>query len=140
MTLARRRAPEFRFGAPTPAEVLAAVGERFGVTVLALKGESRIRKFVRPRQLAFLLLNEGLGLSCARIGELLGGRKRETVFDGLGAIRRRLAADPALAESLAEIRRRLGLQRCHPRESGDPEGGTTSPGDARANAERSDAA
>jgi chromosomal replication initiation ATPase DnaA len=97
------------FGRPTAVAVLAAVADRFRLSVADLKGGRRIAKFYIPRQLAYLLLARDLELAFAAAGRAVGGRTSTTVMLGLRRLDRRLAADPVLAEALAQIRRRLGL-------------------------------
>jgi chromosomal replication initiation ATPase DnaA len=112
MTLARFAGDDHRRPRPTRERAnaaIAAVGDHFGVGRPDLDGRSRLWKFLLPRQLAYLVLTEDLGLGNAAAGRLLGGRKRETVHDGLASIRRRLAHDPDLAADLAQIRRRQQL-------------------------------
>lgn len=85
--------------------IARAVAARFGVRLRDLRSASRRHALVVPRHLAIHLARELTGASFATIGAYFGGRDAKTVRHACRTSARRLAADPALAASVASLRR-----------------------------------
>ncbi len=88
--------------------VLAAVAERFAVSVDALLGKSRERQTAWARQVAMYLMREETSASLFQIGDRLGGRDHTTIMYGCAAVARRMEADP---RARADVAATLALLR-----------------------------
>lgn len=89
----------------SPKQIVATISRFFDIKTSDLLGQSRSRKFVKPRQVAMFLLREQLGMSLTSIGEVLGGRDHTTVIHGLKAISLEASRFPQVASDLEEIRK-----------------------------------
>jgi chromosomal replication initiator protein len=87
-------------------EVLAAVGDHFGVRVDVLRGKSREHQVAWARQVAMYLLREETSASLHRIGDQLGGRDHTTIMHGCARITKALK-EPRTIQDLAAIRTAL---------------------------------
>jgi chromosomal replication initiator protein len=76
----------------TPNAILQAVARYFGVRVEELKGRSRHKQIVVPRQIAMFLLCEDAHLSTPDVGRLLS-RDHTTVLHGVKQINNDIARD-----------------------------------------------
>ena len=81
--------------------VLAAVSERFSVSVEALLGKSRERQTAWARQVAMYLMREETSASLFQIGEQLGGRDHTTIMHGCAAVVKRMDTDPRARADVA---------------------------------------
>jgi chromosomal replication initiator protein len=95
--------------------IARAVAGRFGVRLSDLRSASRRQALVVPRHLAIHVARSRTGLSFAALGAYFGGRDAATVRHACRAAARRLADDPALAASVADL--------------APPDGGAPRPGD-----------
>jgi chromosomal replication initiator protein len=84
--------------------VIDAVAAYFKADVAAMRGRSRSKEIVLPRQVAMYLLREETGASLAEIGQTLGGRDHTTVMHGIEKIERESQTDGALRSDLMRIR------------------------------------
>jgi chromosomal replication initiator protein len=91
----------------TPDQIIAAVGDHFGVDLRVLQGRGRSRNIVVPRQVAMYLLREETECSLVDIGRLLGGRDHTTVMYGCEKIAEEINADNRLRNEVLAIRERL---------------------------------
>lgn len=65
----------------TPECILEAVAERFGIKVYDLKGRSRKKQYVYPRQVAMYLCRKLISnITLSQIGEIFGGKDHTTVL------------------------------------------------------------
>ncbi|MCX8065265.1 MAG: chromosomal replication initiator protein DnaA [Candidatus Hydrogenedentes bacterium] len=65
----------------TPEFIIGVVADRFGVKAYDLKGRSRKRQYVIPRQMAMYLCRELIpGITLSQIGEVFGGKDHTTVL------------------------------------------------------------
>jgi len=83
------------------AAVLAAVAERFSVSVDALVSKSRERQTAWARQVAMYLMREETSASLFQIGDKLGGRDHTTVMHGCAAVAKKMEADPRARADVA---------------------------------------
>ena len=81
--------------------VLAAVSERFSVSLEALLGKSRERQTAWARQVARYLMREETGASLFQIGDQLGGRDHTTIMHGCSTVSKRIEADPRARADVA---------------------------------------
>lgn len=84
--------------------VLDAVADYFNVSLTDLRGRSRSKEIVLPRQVGMYLLREETGSSLVEIGQALGGRDHTTVMYGIDKIERDLQTDNALRGHVMKIR------------------------------------
>lgn len=87
----------------TFSDIQRAVSRRFSVSVEDLKGQSRARKMVVPRQIAMYLCRDLTSASLPKIGEEFGGRDHTTVLHSCNKINRERGADPEMEESVAAL-------------------------------------
>jgi chromosomal replication initiator protein len=85
-------APGPTSGGVTSSAILTAVARYFGVKVDDLKGRSRHKQIVAPRQIAMYLLCEDARLSTPEVGRLLT-RDHTTVMHGFKQIANDIARD-----------------------------------------------
>jgi chromosomal replication initiator protein len=88
----------------TPESVLGAVASHFNAEIVEMRGRSRSRSIVLPRQVAMYLLREETGASLVDIGQTLGGRDHTTVMHGIEKIERELQTDTQLRSHVMRIR------------------------------------
>ena len=84
-------------------KLAARVAARFGVDVRSIRGPSRQRQFVWPRQVAMFVARQA-GYSFPQIGEYFGGRDHSTVMHGCDKIAEAVNEDYELARQLRELR------------------------------------
>ncbi|MBV8716612.1 MAG: chromosomal replication initiator protein DnaA [Chloroflexi bacterium] len=87
----------------TPAAILFAVGRYYGVNSDELKGKSRHKHVVGPRQIAMYLLREDAHLSTPDIGRLLN-RDHTTVLHGVKLISGDIARDGPSRAAIRGVR------------------------------------
>jgi chromosomal replication initiator protein len=91
----------------TVAQVIAGVVRYYRVTLQGIKGRSRSRDIVRPRQVAMYLARTETQASLPEIGEALGGRDHTTVIYGVQKIEGLLEQDNTLRRQVAAIQEQL---------------------------------
>ena len=87
----------------TPTAILFAVGRYYGVNPDELKGKSRHKQIVVPRQMAMFLLREEAHLSTPDIGRLLN-RDHTTVLHALKQVANDIARDGPSRAAVRGIR------------------------------------
>jgi chromosomal replication initiator protein len=87
----------------TPSAILLAVGRYYGVNSDDLKGKSRHKQIVEPRQISMYLLREDAHLSTPEIGRILN-RDHTTVLHGLKQIINDIAHDGPSRAAVIGIR------------------------------------
>ena len=87
----------------SPETILTAVGRYFGVTVEAIKGRSRHKEVVVPRQIAMYLLREDTRLSAPDVGRLLN-RDHTTVLHGVTIVATDIARNGPCRGSVRGVR------------------------------------
>ncbi|MBV9582819.1 MAG: chromosomal replication initiator protein DnaA [Chloroflexi bacterium] len=90
-------------GSVTPSAILLAVGRFYGVNADDLKGKSRHKQIVEPRQMAMFLLREDAHLSSPDIGRLLN-RDHTTVLHALKQVVADIARDGPSRAAVRGIR------------------------------------
>lgn len=93
----------------SPDHILAEVARVFSVTTKDLKGSSRLRRFVEPRQIAMWLIRRTTCLSLPRIGKLFGGRDHTTVIHAVRKIDADLTCDPTTRARVSMVVEALEL-------------------------------
>jgi chromosomal replication initiator protein len=98
----RKVTPRAAGGALAPERVAEIVAAHFQLTATALASRSRRKDVLLPRQIAMYLCTRHTDASLERIGRAFG-RNHPAVANAARAVKRALAARPALQERLAAI-------------------------------------
>ncbi|HZG40235.1 MAG TPA: chromosomal replication initiator protein DnaA [Nodosilinea sp.] len=93
----------------SPASVLAAVAEQFGVSVEDLKGASRRREISQARQVGMYLMRRHTDLSLPKIGNAFGGKDHTTVLYSCTKIDKLLKRDLDLAQTIRQLGDRISM-------------------------------
>ena len=88
-------------------EVMEAVCAEFGVSKLELRGRSRLKEIVLPRQVYFYLCSRLTKQGLAAIGRWCGDRDHTTVLWGLRKIAQRRAKERGLDAKLTRLETKL---------------------------------
>ncbi|MBI4302373.1 MAG: chromosomal replication initiator protein DnaA [Chloroflexi bacterium] len=99
----------------SPAKIIDAVAEHFGLDPEDLKGKQRRQPLAHARHIAMYLLREEGQLSLSAIGDELGGRDHSTVLHGCDKISQELESNGVLRSALIVIREHLNAEGTHPR-------------------------
>lgn len=91
----------------TPAAVIGAVADFYSLSLEDLKGRSRKKKVVKPRQIAMYLARQETKASLPQIGKALGGRDHTTVLYGLRKISDQTERDEILRREILAVRKML---------------------------------
>jgi chromosomal replication initiator protein len=89
-------------------EIVNAAAQEFGVASEALLGRDRSRPVSRARQVAMFLARELTEHNLTEIGRGIGGRDHTTVLHAINQVGSSVHADPAVRNSVDNLRRRLG--------------------------------
>jgi chromosomal replication initiator protein len=85
-------------------QVQRAVAEHFDVRIADLRGRSRQRQIVHPRQLAMYLCKTMIpSLSLNDVGEYFGGKDHTTVLYSCDKVAKSAEANPAMRQTLEQI-------------------------------------
>ncbi len=84
-------------------DILGAVAEWFGVKPEEIKGKGRSKEIVVPRQLAMYLIREKTGASFPEIGQYFGGRDHTTVLYAVQKVKKEIASNPELQQTVEGI-------------------------------------
>ncbi|MCZ7644896.1 MAG: chromosomal replication initiator protein DnaA [Planctomycetota bacterium] len=106
--LALRELGYLREGPLSPAEILEAVVQRFGVEADAVRGGKRHAALVRGRHLAMYLCKQLTSHSLSEIGRFFGNRDHSTVLHAVRKIDKDAGRDEELAAEIQALRRSLG--------------------------------
>lgn len=96
-----------REGAITPKQVLAIISNFYDISLEELKGNSRKKELVLPRQITMYLLREDVKSSYPTIGQELGGRDHTTAIHAFEKIKEAVETDEKIREDITLIRQRL---------------------------------
>jgi chromosomal replication initiator protein len=91
----------------TPEAVIEAVADFYSMAPEDLKGRSRNKKVVKPRQIAMYLARQETQVSLPQIGKVLGERDHTTVLYGLKKISDQTERDEILRREILAIRKIL---------------------------------
>ena len=95
----------------TPREIIAEIGDFFGVNVEDILGKSREKRLSYPRQIIMYILRHELKMSYPAIGAELGGRDHTTAMHAHTKISTDLEKDMKLKQELEAIKQRLYEER-----------------------------
>jgi len=88
-------------------DILKAVEARFGVSAAEIRGGSRARRVLVPRQVAMYLARHLTGLSLSEIGRFFGGRDHATVLYAERKVEEAARGDARLAADLQALTNEL---------------------------------
>ncbi len=89
-------------------QVQRAVAEHFDVRIADLRGSSRQRQVVKPRQMAMFLCKEMVpSLSLSDVGEAFGGKDHTTVIYACDKISKESHAKSSTRQLLEQLRKRI---------------------------------
>lgn len=91
-------------------DILDCVCRYYEVTPNAVKGKSRKREVVVPRQLAMYLANKYTNIPATRIGKLIGNRDHSTVLHSISKVEKQLATDKLFASETEKIEKSLKVK------------------------------
>lgn len=91
----------------SPQQLIETVASFYDVTVESIKGISRKKELVTPRQIAMYLLREELDASFPNIGSELGNRDHTTAMHSYQKIKGEVAANNRTKKDIEMIRERL---------------------------------
>ena len=88
---------------PTVTEIRKCVAKYFNVSMNDLMSPRRLAQVVRARQIGFYLARKLTRQSLPDIGRRFGGKDHTTVLHGSRVIERKIAEDPAFAQTIAQL-------------------------------------
>lgn len=91
-------------------DILDCVCRHYEVTPNAVKGKSRKREVVVPRQLAMYLANKYTNIPATRIGKLIGNRDHSTVLHSISKVETQLSTDKLFAAETEKIEKSLKVK------------------------------
>lgn len=94
-------------GAVTPKKILTTVSDYFDIDEESLKGSSRKKELVVPRQITMYLMREETHASFPNIGAELGGRDHTTAMHACTKINKLLDEDEKMENDVSMIKQRL---------------------------------
>ena len=92
-------------------DVLETVCRFFDVTPNAVKGPSRKKELVLPRQIVMYLADKYTNIPAARIGKLVGGRDHSTVLHSINKVREMKEKDKSFASQLKKVDEMLKVKK-----------------------------
>ncbi len=98
-----RRLVALREGPLSPEDIIKSVEKRFSVPAAELRGSSRVRRVLVPRQVAMYLARRLTDLSLSEIGRFFGGRDHATVLYAKRKIEKRVKLDADLAATIEDL-------------------------------------
>lgn len=91
-------------------DILERVCRHYEVTPNAVKGRSRKRELVIPRQLTMYLAGKYTNIPATRIGRMIGNRDHSTVLHSIAQIEKMIMTDKAFAAELEKIEQALKIK------------------------------
>lgn len=91
-------------------DVLDKVCRHYEVTPNAVKGRSRKRELVVPRQIVMYLAKKYTNIPAARIGRMIGSRDHSTVLHSIAQVENNLKKDKSFAEEMSKIEASLKIK------------------------------
>lgn len=91
-------------------EIIHVVCEHFNVTEVAVKGRTRKREIVLPRQVIMYLADKFMRMPAARIGRNMGGRDHSTVLHSIQLITTRINNDADFRSQMKEVEEKLHIE------------------------------
>ena len=96
---------------PSPQVIINYICKYYNIEEDILRGQSRAREAVVPRQIAMYLIRRMTNISQSDIGKEFGGRDHSTVIHSLDKVEKQMRSDPAFAEVVKEITTNINAKR-----------------------------
>ncbi len=90
-------------------ELLKTVCAYYNIKITDLKGKSRVKEYVVPRQVSMYLLKKFTDTPYMVIGDILGGRDHTTIMHGTEKVELELNADTRIKADVVNIKRTLNI-------------------------------
>ncbi len=98
-------------GSPvTVDDILERVCRHYEVTPNSVKGRSRKKEFITPRQLTMYLAKKYTNMPASRIGRMIGSRDHSTVLHSIDAIEKKLKKDKEFEAEVERIIKAMDLK------------------------------
>ena len=91
----------------TPNKIIREVAKYYGVTVKDIKGKSRQKPFVMPRQITMYLLRHITDTGYQSIGGLLGNRDHTTIMHGVDKIDLLLGKNVDIKREISQLKENI---------------------------------
>lgn len=88
-------------------EIIMAVSSYYNIPNIDLRGKSRKKEIVRPRQIAMYLLRKESGMSFPSIGDHFSGRDHTTAMHACEKIEKLIEHDEELSQEIGFLRERI---------------------------------
>ncbi len=92
-------------------DIMDIVCRHYEVTPNAIKGASRKRELVIPRQIIIYLADKYTNLPAARIGKLMGGRDHSTILHSINKVCEMVEKDKDFAAQLTKVEEGLKVKK-----------------------------
>ena len=83
------------------------IADNYNITVANLRGKSREKKFVIPRQIAIYISSELTESSYSELGEEFGGKDHSTIMTAYKKISEQIKIDPTLESKIQLLIREI---------------------------------
>ncbi len=90
-------------------ELLKTVCAYYNIKITDLKGKSRVKEYVVPRQVSMYLLKKFTNTPYMVIGDILGGRDHTTIMHGTEKVEQELSLDTKIKVDVSNIKRTLNI-------------------------------
>jgi len=87
--------------------IVSEVAEFFAVSEKTLKGSSRLKSIILPRQIAMFLIKESTNHSLAEIGLFFDGKKHATVLHSTNKVSALVKRDREIRRCVEKLRKLL---------------------------------
>lgn len=92
-------------------DIVDRVCRNYEVTPNMVKGRSRKREYMLPRQLSMYLAKKYTNIPASRIGRMIGSRNHSTVLHSIDVVEKRLKEDRDFAAEVARIEKELNVKK-----------------------------
>lgn len=92
-------------------DIIQCVCNHYEITEQAVKGKTRKREIVLPRQIIMYFADKHIRMPASRIGRCMGGRDHSTVLHSIQIINERVRKDRDFSNIISELEDGLGIAR-----------------------------
>ena len=92
-------------------DIIQCVCNHYEITEQAVKGKTRKREIVLPRQIIMDFADKHIRMPASRIGRCMGGRDHSTVLHSIQIINERVRKDRDFSNIISELEDGLGIAR-----------------------------
>ena len=98
-------------------DIIDRVSREYDVTPNAIKGRSRKKEVVLPRQLVMFLADKHTNIPATRIGKLVGSRDHSTVLHSIAKVEEQISTDKSFAMLVEKIEKLLQIKSLNNKKS-----------------------